>query len=194
MRISELKVHRIIHRPSGMVDKYGQRLFEEYEYDFKYNPYFKNSETQRLLAKIIDIFPWILILIFLVNLTVLQSLLISIALVIVYGAISETIFGKTLGKKIFRLIVVDDFAHKPSLSRSLKRNIFCLVNFFPTFTDQQDRTGVWITVMNFNMHLNNKFAKTYIVKEKMLKEIIEMLKEQTANTRCAKSPDFEPIK
>lgn len=177
MKISELKVHRIIHRPSKNFDHDGNRIFEEYEYDFKYNPYFENSETQRLLAKTIDILPCILILIFLFNLTVLQSLLISIAIVIVYGAICETMVGKTLGKKIFRLIVVDDFAHKPSLSRSLKRNIFCLINFFPTFTDQQDRTGVWITVMNFNMHLNNKFAKTYIVKEKMLKEIKQMLEK-----------------
>ncbi|SHL76336.1 RDD family protein [Chryseobacterium contaminans] len=191
MRISELKVHRIIHRPSRMADKYGHRIFEEYEYDFKYNPYFKNSETQRLFAKTIDILPWILILIFLFNLTVLQSLLISIAIVIVYGAICETIFGKTLGKKIFRLIVVDDFAHKPSLSRSLKRNILCLINLFPTFTDHQDRTGVWKTVMNFNMYLNNKFAKTYIVKEKMLKEIKQMLEEQTANTQ--NPSDFAPV-
>jgi hypothetical protein len=32
--------------------------------------------------------------------------------------------------------------------------------------------------MNFNMYLNNKFAKTYIIKEKMLKEIEGMLVEQ----------------
>ena len=134
---------------------------------------------QRLFAKIIDILPFILILIFLCNLTALQSLLWSVVLVMMYGAISETIFGKTLGKKIFNLIVIDDFAHKLSLSRSLKRNILCLINFFPTFTDQQDRTGVWITVMNFNMYLNNKFARTYIIKEKMLKEIEEMLEKQT---------------
>ncbi|MBL3550178.1 RDD family protein [Chryseobacterium sp. KMC2] len=173
MRVSELKVHRIIRRPSKIVDKYGNRIFEEYEYDFKYNPYFKNSETQRLFAKIIDILPFILILIFLCNLTVLQSLLWSVVLVMMYGAISETIFGKTLGKKIFNLMVIDDFAHKPSLSRSLKRNILCLINFFPTFTDQQNKT-----VMNFNMYLNNKFAGTYIIKEKMLKEIEEMLEKQ----------------
>lgn len=178
MRISELKVHRIIHRPSRINDKHGRRIFEEYEYDFKYNPYFKNSETQRLFAKIIDILPCILILLYFFNLTILKSLLPATALVIMYGTISETIFGKTLGKKIFRLIVIDDFANKPSLSTSLKRNILCLINLFPTFTDYQYSPGIWKTAMNFNMHLNNKFAKTYVVKEKMLKEIEGMLEEQ----------------
>ncbi|MDR2237824.1 MAG: RDD family protein [Chryseobacterium sp.] len=173
-----------------MTDKYGRRIFEEYKYDFKYNPYFENSETQRLFAKIIDLLPFILVLILFFRLTAFQSFLISIPIVIIYGAISESLFGRTPGKKVFRLIVVDDFAKKPSLLRSLKRNILCLINFFPTFTEGQDRAGVWGNAMNFNMYLNNKFAKTYIIKEKMLKEIEGMLEEQAVPAHYTKSADF----
>lgn len=179
MKISDLKVNRIIRRPTKNVDYYGNRIFEEFEYEFKYKPYFKNSETQRLFAKIIDILPFFLILFLIFNQHVFLSFLCSVPLVIIYCSIFESIFGTTLGKKVFKLMVIDEYAQKPEILKSLKRNCLCLINFFPTFTDLQDRTGVWKTVMNFNMHLNNKFSKTYIVKEKMVNEIKGMLKEQT---------------
>ena len=176
MRISNLKVHKIIHRPSKFIDENGNKIFEKYEYDFKYNPYFKNSETQRLFAKIIDLIPFIALLN--IKFNPLQSLIYSIPLVIIYGTISESIFGETFGKRIFKLVVIDDFANKPKFLKSLKRNVLCLINFFPTFTDKQDRAGVWFTAMNFNMYLNNKFSKTYIVKKKMVEELKNMLKNQ----------------
>lgn len=176
LRISNIKVNKIIRRPSKFIDENGNRIFEEYEYDFQYTPYFKNRETQRLLAKIIDLIPFILL--FNIKFNFLQSLFYSIPLVINYGTMSESIFGKTFGKRIFSLVVIDDFANNPKFLKSLKRNVLCLINFFPTFTDKQDRAGVWYTAMNFNMQLNNKLCKTYIVKEKMVEEIKELLKKQ----------------
>lgn len=54
MKISEIKERKIIHRPTLDFDEDGKRIYHAYEYYLPYNPGFKNSETQRLFAKWID--------------------------------------------------------------------------------------------------------------------------------------------
>lgn len=175
MRISELTEKKIIHRPTQRFDEYGNRIYEEYEYDFKYNPISKNINSYRLFAKIIDILPFCLIFHYCFHKIPFYSFLYSIPVIMLLGAISESITGTTIGKKIFRLKVIDDFGNYPKFPKSLARNILCLINFFPSFHDKQDQAGVWYTAMNFNMQLNNQFCKTYIIKESKLLEIKEKL-------------------
>ena len=110
---------------------------------------------------------------------VFVSILFSIPCVIIFGAITEFYFGTTLGKKIFRIKVLDDDGNYPGFLKSLKRNFLCLANFYPVFTEYTSKSVAMGTRsgthMNFSMHLNNKICKTYIVKESKIDEIRSLL-------------------
>ncbi|KQT31526.1 hypothetical protein ASG22_18560 [Chryseobacterium sp. Leaf405] len=174
MKISEIKERKIIHRPTLDFDEYGKRIYHAYEYNLAYNPGFKGNETQRLFAKWIDMALFTLIFFYICNQILLISILFSIPCIIVFGAITECYWGTTLGKKIFRMKVIDDEGNNLKCRHSLKRNFLCLANLYPVFTEQTYRTsGIGkrtVMQMNFSMHLNNKICKTYIVKESKISE------------------------
>jgi len=179
LKISEIKERKIIHRPTLDFDEYGKRIYHSYEYHLPYNPGFKDSETQRLLAKWIDMAVFSLIFYYLFNQALIFSILFSIPCVIIFGAITECYFGTTFGKKIFRMKVIDDEGNYPGFQKSLRRNGLCFANLFPVFSEYQyknaangTRTGIR---MNFSMHLNNKICTTYLVKESKLREIKNLL-------------------
>lgn len=179
MKISEIKERKIIHRPTPDFDEYGKRIYHAYEYYLTYNPGFKGNETQRLFAKWIDMAVFTLIFHFIFNKILIVSILLSIPCVIILGSTTEFYWGTTLGKKIFRMKVIDDEGNYPKLLKSLQRNLLCLANFYPVFSEYTvktvamgRRTG---TRMNFSMHLNNKICKTYIVKESKITEIKSLL-------------------
>lgn len=179
MKISEIKERKIIHRPTLSFDGYGKRIYHAYEYYLSYNPGFKGNETQRLFAKWIDMAIFTLIFFFICNKIFIVSILLSIPCVIIAGTVTEFYFGTTLGKKIFRMKVIDDDGNYPGFSKSLARNLLCLANFYPVFSEYTTKTVAmgWRrgTQMNFSMHLNNKICKTYIVKESKIPEIKELL-------------------
>ncbi|WP_193810634.1 RDD family protein [Kaistella flava (ex Peng et al. 2021)] len=179
MKISELKESKTIRRPTKAFDKSGNRIYEELQYDFPFREIQNLFGSERLFSKIIDILPLFLILHVFFHFELLHSFLYAIPAVIISGTILETIFGSTLGKKIFDLKVIDDFGRFPNFSKSLKRNLLCLINLFPSFYDFQSKSsGVWLTGVNFNMQLNNKFCKTYVVKSKVAEKIKEMLNSE----------------
>lgn len=179
MKISELKERRIIHRPTRYFDESGKRIYNEFEYDFSYNPIHKGSERERLFAKVIDILPFLLIFYFLFHLPAIGCLIISIPCVIISGTFCEWYFGTTLGKKVFRLAVLDDRGNYPGFIKSLQRNVLCLINLWPVFTDYIPPVHhTWeaeSTQMNFSMNLNNKICKTHVIKKEKIKEIKELL-------------------
>ncbi|MCS3531719.1 RDD family protein [Chryseobacterium sp. JUb7] len=179
MKISEIKERKIIHRPTLDFDEYGKRIYHTYEYHLPYNPGFKDSETQRLFAKWIDLAIFSLIFHFIFNQILIFSILFSIPCVIISGAITEFYFGTTLGKKVFRMKVIDDEGNYPGFLKSLWRNFLCLANFFPVFSEYRYKTMAMGTrngtKMNFSMHLNNKICVTYIVKESKIAEIRNLL-------------------
>jgi hypothetical protein len=179
LKISEIKERKIIHRPTLDFDEDGRRIYHAYEYYLPYNPGFKNNETQRLFAKWIDMAVFSLIFHFLFNKVLILSILLSIPCVIIFGAITEFYFGTTLGKKIFRMKVIDDEGTYPSFLKSISRNILCLANFYPFFSERTTKTVAMGTrtgtVMNFSIHMNNKICKTYIVKESKIEEIRSLL-------------------
>jgi hypothetical protein len=182
MKISEVQERKIIHRPTNSFDESGYRIYHAYEYHLPYNPGYKGNETERLFSKVIDMLPFFLVLFFLFELNAVISVLLCIPIVIILGTLTEWHWATTLGKKIFRIKVLDDDGKYPSFLKSLKRNFLCLANFYPVFTDYTLRNNPWgrraTTQMNFSMHMNNTICKTYIVKESKIAEIQELLKHQ----------------
>lgn len=179
MKISEIKERKVIHRPTPDFDRYGKRIYHAYEYYLPYNPGFKGNETRRLFAKWIDMAVFSVLFYYLFYENPVPAVLLSIPCVIVSGAITEWYFGTTVGKKIFRMKVIDDEGNHPAFLHSLKRNFLCFANLYPVFTEYTSktvsmgrRTG---TQMNFSMHLNNKICKTYIIKESKMEEIRSLL-------------------
>lgn len=181
MRISELKERKLTRRATRDFDSEGNRIYEIFEYYLPYKADFSGSDAQRKLAKIIDLLLFFLIYLFLFKQTPGLSFLFSIPSVIIFGSITETIFGKTLGKKLFRMVVIDDFGNYPNFSISLKRNFLSFSNFYPSFSEHTTKTvamGTQTTIRtNLSMHMNNKLCKTYIVKENKIDEIRNLLSQ-----------------
>lgn len=63
-KISELKIKKIIHRPTQSFDEAGKRIYNVFEYDLPYKAEFLGNEKQRILAKIIDAIPFFLVFYF----------------------------------------------------------------------------------------------------------------------------------
>lgn len=184
-RISELKERKITRRATRNFDSEGRRIYDEFEYDLPYNPTHKENERERLYAKIIDLILFFLIFHFGFNKIIIVSLFFSIASVLIYGAVSESIFGTTLGKKLFKLKVIDDFGNYPKILKSMFRNVLSFANFFPVFEDivsgPNSNYEASKTTMHFSMHMNNKLCKTYIVKESQIPEIKRRLNHKILN-------------
>lgn len=182
MRISELKIKKIIHRPTQNFDVSGKRLYNEFEYDLPYQANFRNNEKQRIFAKLIDLLPFFLAFYFIFQQPVILALVFSIPSIILCGAVTETLTGTTLGKKIFKIQVIDDYGKHPKILKSLWRNFLCLIVFYPVFDDFipipiNEIVGMEHRETNFTMHMNNKICKTYIVKKIQLLEIKKLLKQ-----------------
>ncbi|MDQ8141667.1 RDD family protein [Chryseobacterium sp. CFS15] len=184
-RISELKERKITRRATRNFDSEGKRIYDEFEYDLPYNPTHKGNERERLYAKIIDLILFFLIFHYGFNKIIIVSLFFSIASVLIYGAVSESIFGTTLGKKLFKLKVIDDFGNYPKILKSMFRNVLSFANFFPVFEDivsgPNSNYEASKTTMHFSMHMNNKLCKTYIVKESQIPEIKRRLNHKILN-------------
>lgn len=184
-RISELKERKIIRRATRNFDSDGNRIYNEFEYDLPYKADFPRSDRQREWAKIIDMLPLFLIFLFIFKQNLFLSFLFSIPVVIIIGSITETLWGTTLGKSFFKMIIIDDFGNFPGFSKSLKRNFLCLSNFYPSFSEYTTKNVAFGTQTFFrtdlSMHMNNKLCKTYIVKERQLLEIRKLLNYKTLN-------------
>lgn len=182
MKISELKKRKTVRRATRNFDWEGNRIYNEFEYDLPYQTIYKGSERERLFAKIIDTLPFFLIFFFVFHKIAIISILLSIACVIIVGAVSESFFGTTIGKKIFNMKVIDDEGNYPGFLKSLVRNILCLANFNPEFSECVFNTVAMgkrtATRVNFSMHLNNQICKTHIVKENTIDEIRSLLNQE----------------
>ncbi|OCK49525.1 hypothetical protein BA768_09170 [Chryseobacterium sp. CBo1] len=181
-KISELKIKKIIHRPTQNFDEEGKRIYNAFEYDLSYNPTHIGNERERLYAKIIDLLPFFLLFQLGFHMIFFASLLLSILSVLVIGTFTESTLGTTVGKKFFKLKVIDDFGKNPKILKSALRNFLSFINFFPVFSDfEPGPNEYWAksgTRLNFSMHLNNQIAKTFIVKEDKIPEIKKLLAEK----------------
>ncbi|QQQ29460.1 RDD family protein [Chryseobacterium indoltheticum] len=184
-RISELKERKITRRATRNFDSEGKRIYDEFEYDLPYKADFPRSNIQREWAKIIDMLSLFLIFLFIFKQNPFLSFLFSIPSVIIIGSITETLLGTTLGKKFFKMVVIDDFGNFRDFPTSLKRNFLCLSNFYPSFSEYTTKNVAFGTKTFFrtdlSMHMNNKLCKTYIVKESQIPEIKRRLNHKILN-------------
>lgn len=183
MKISELKIKKTVHRPTQNFDESGNRIYNAFEYDLPYKTEFAGSEKLRIGAKIIDTMPLFLVFLFIFRQPAIMAVLFSIPSVIILGTVLETLFGTTLGKKMVKLKVIDDYGNYPKIIRSLGRNSLCLAVFYPVFDDYipmapNEMLGIEHKETNFTMHMNNKLCKTYIVKENKIEEIRCLLSQK----------------
>ncbi|MDF2552371.1 MAG: hypothetical protein K0R77_1646 [Chryseobacterium sp.] len=179
MKISELKERKIVRRATRNFDFEGKRIYNELEYDLPYKVDFYGSNQKRQVAKFIDMIPLFLVLYFIFHLPIIYSFIVTIPLVMIFGSITETRWGTTLGKKLFKMKVIDDDGNYPEISKSLKRNFLCLANFYPSFSERTIKDVAFGTRTFFetrlSMFMNNKLCKTYIVKESQVWELRKML-------------------
>jgi len=185
-RISELKERKITRRATRNFDSEGKRIYDEFEYDLLYKTEFVGNEKLRILAKIIDVIPLFMVFFFLFQQPAILSLLFSIPFVILLGAVLETLYGTTLGKRLLKLKVIDDNGNYPKILKSLWRNFLCLIVFYPVFDDfipmaPNEILKIEHKETNFTMHMNNKLCKTYIVKEGQIPEIKRRLNHKILN-------------
>ncbi|UFH32835.1 RDD family protein [Chryseobacterium sp. C-71] len=182
MRISELTERKTTRRATRNFDSEGRRIYNEFEYDLPYKIDFYGSDQKRQVAKFIDMILFFLVLYFIFHLPIIYSFIGSIPLVIIFGSITETLWGTTLGKKIFKIKVIDDYGNYPEISKSLKRNFLCLANFYPKFSEHTTRNVAFGTQTRFrtdlSMHMNNKLCHTYTIKESQLLEIKKLLEQK----------------
>lgn len=175
MKVSELREKKIIHRPTQNFDESGNRIYNVFEYDLPFKTDYEGNERERILAKIIDALPVLLVLFFAVNLSFFLAAIVSIPILIIFCSIAETLSGTTLGKKIFKIKVIDDDGKYPGILRSLGRNTLCLAVFYMLLSDflppLNEILGIKHEDANFTMHMNNILCKTYIVKETQFMEI-----------------------
>lgn len=177
MKISELKEIKTIRRPTKEFDEKGNRIYQMLEFEMKFAKTIKEKGTLRFVAKLIDLIPFVLLFYFVLKIDVALSMVYSILLVILVGAISENLWGKTLGKHLTGLFVMDDEGQNPNFKKSMKRNMLCIINLYPAPSNFMDNTaGFYGTRVVFSMNLNNKYSQTYVVDKIEKSKIIEILK------------------
>lgn len=181
MKVSELKEKKLIHRPTQNFDLAGNRIYDVFEYNLPVKTNYDGNEGERIFAKLIDSIPFFLTFYFIFDLSPILSVLFLIPSVIILGSVTETVFGTTLGKKVFKIKVIDDSANNPAILKSLCRNTLCLAVFYMLFAEYipplNEILGIKHKESNFTMHMNNILCETYIVKEYQLKEIKMLLKQ-----------------
>lgn len=182
MRISELTERKTTRRATRNFDFEGKRIYNEFEYDLPYKVHFHGSDHKRQVAKYIDMAAFFLVLYFIFKLPIIYSFIGSIPLVMIFGSVTETLWGTTLGKKLFKIKVIDDYGNYPEISKSLKRNVLCLANFYPKFSEHTTKDVAFGTQTRFrtdlSMHMNNKLCHTYTIKESQLWTLRKMLDSQ----------------
>lgn len=179
MRISELKEKKIVRRATQDFDELGNRIYNNFEYNMPYDASFRNNERQRIFAKLIDLLPFFLVFFFIFHQPGFFSILYSIISVIVFGTLTENKWGTTLGKKIFKIKVIDEGGNYPKILKSLCRNLLCLAALKLLVNDYIPPLNEVLKIehkeANFTMHMNNKICRAYIVKEDQVWEIRKLL-------------------
>lgn len=93
-------------------------------------------------------------------------------IVIVYFSILESLTGRTVGKFIFRLQVINDKCSKPNIQQAFIRALFWLFEVNPFLL--LGAINFFITKGNeAKQRFGDKLAKTYVVKTKDLKRFLQ---------------------
>lgn len=153
----------------------------------KYNPSIEN-QVYRFWAKMIDLTSFVIPLYMVFDTYPMRifgfsklglSLLAGLLLETVYSTVLEHYYGATLGKYLAGIAVIDNNGNKPSLLKSLKRNLLSIMNLsINTNQSNGGRADGLYTGGFFNMNYNNRKCNTYVVFRSKLKEIKELQHEE----------------
>jgi uncharacterized RDD family membrane protein YckC len=181
MKISKLREIKRVHRPTQYYDSEGNRFYDELEIEINFISTIKTKGVERFFAKIIDLTPFVFFFHFLVSFNWIQSVLISIPFLILMNSVLEFYYGKSFGKSILKLKVMDDEGNHPNLTKSFLRNLYSLANLLPSYSDTArdfptpaPATFAVYGRFFFSMHLNLKWTKTFVVDFKEWQKIKEL--------------------
>ena len=171
-KISEITIEKEVRRLRR--DSQGNRYYEDLVFEVKYNPTIKEF-SKRLITKIIDLIFYGLIAIsvyviigryFFDDYEIYSA---SILLLLIINPLLESKFGKTLGKFILKIQVIDNEGKFPTLLISYKRNFLSLVNIFALLRPVPGKIGF----IKNNKH--NEMCGTYTILDKSKPEIIKLM-------------------
>jgi uncharacterized RDD family membrane protein YckC len=184
-KISEISVLKVINRKQRT--GFGTYVFKKMYFEMKYNPSIEN-QVYRFWAKMIDLAIFVIPLHLLLDKYPMQffdfselglSLLAGLLLETIYSAVLEHYFGATIGKYLAGVSVIDDSGNKPSMLKSLKRNLLSILNLsINTNQSNGGRADGLYTGGFFNMNYSNRKCGTYVVFRHKLKEIKELQHEE----------------
>jgi uncharacterized RDD family membrane protein YckC len=106
------------------------------------------------------------LLLWMQNISDLQSNLIAIIAMIIYYTLTEGIFGRSLAKFITGTIVVDEYGEKPSFSDIFKRTL-CRLIPFDAFSYLGNSGRGW----------HDSISDTYVVDKKELEDSLRMFRD-----------------
>ncbi|MDP4177389.1 MAG: RDD family protein [Bacillota bacterium] len=150
----------------------------------------------RILAAIIDSFIiTLLTILFCItnnlkgefNLTIIYCII-----TIIYFVILESISGYTIGKFIFRIKVINENCRKPKIVQALIRSLFWLIEVNPFLFVIPVITYFITKKSRYMQRFGDKFAKTYIVRSKYLKEFISDENMQNSLTKDFVNEFYKP--
>jgi hypothetical protein len=173
-RISEIIIKKKVSRPKR--DSYGNRYQENLVFNVPYNPTIKDIQI-RVFAKAIDFVLYIILTILIYaainrvafdDYEIYSTSLISLLLI---NPLLESKYGKSIGKVIFKIQVIDDYGEYPNVVKSYKRNFFSLINVFNLLRPVAGKVGF----IKNNKH--NEICKTYTIRDKDKFETIKLMKK-----------------
>lgn len=170
MKISDIKTYRKVNRP--FKDKNGNTRYKEIEFEIPYDFKLKN-DSFRLFAKIIDIIIVILILNILIDFDIIDlnnSIYLFPIILFLVNSILETLIGSSIGKLIFRIVVVDEDCNYLTFRKSFIRNLSCVIMILLLSIL---RATVGSLLEYYDKKLNEKGI--YIISRGKMKEITRIL-------------------
>ena len=172
-KISELTEEKDVRRIKK--NSNGNRYYEEFTFDTKYNPTIRNF-TIRLFAKIFDFIIYAILGIIIYKIIgrkfndMYELYSVSFVFLIVLNPILETFFGKSIGKFLLKIQIIDDYGDKPNLLLSYKRNALSFVNVFQLFRPIPGELGI-----RNNKH--NEICKTYTIADKEKPKLFKIMEK-----------------
>lgn len=169
-KISDLKQIITINRPTR--DQFGNRYTEELDFEIPYNPTIKEPLI-RLGAKFIDIIIcaiWALIICLFIgyNADWFDLFLMGMLIVVLLNPLLETNFGKSVGKWVWKIQVINDYGKQPDYLTSYKRNFLSLPGFLIAFRRLSTKNHI-------RLNYHNEACKTYTIFDKDKDLIINKL-------------------
>lgn len=183
-KISELRINKTVSRPYR--DENGNLDYEYLEFNLQYDPEVKDFQL-RLFAKIIDFIFCLIIVIILYLLYFLIAKLLGFTPIVyddldfycfaflfmlILNSMLEYLSGKTLGKLIFRMQVVNENLQKPKLGICFKRNFLSIIYLFTFFRRLATPSG-----LNYRAH--NSICKTYTIFNKDKNYILSLMDDES---------------